>query len=448
MGKYTRIVTEVPGPRSRELARFREEAVPNSAATLHGIFVAEAEGALLRDVDGNQFIDFTSGIGVLNVGHRHPRVLKAVREQLDKFTHTCFHVVAYEPYVSLAEEVSRRVPGNFEKKTFFANSGAEAIENAAKIARAYTRRPALVAFEHAFHGRTYLALSLTGKVVPYKAGLGPFVPEIYHVPFPYCYRWPESDSESSCVEKAWRRFEGFFQLHVAPEDVAAIFFEPVLGEGGFVPMPAEFAKRLRAFCDEHGILLVADEIQSGWGRTGKWFATEHLDITADITVSAKSLGGGFPLSAVTGRADVMDSPRVGGIGGTYGGNAVSVAAALAAIEVIDSEGLVERAEELGRLIRGRFAKIAERFHFVGDVRGLGAMNALELVRDRETKEPAPELVRSVLNCAAQRGLLLLKAGTYGNVIRTLPALSIPEDVLDEGLALLESAFEEVLQKVS
>ena len=448
MSKYARILTEVPGPRSRELSRLREAAVPSSAATLHGIFVAEAEGALLRDVDGNQFIDFTSGIGVLNVGHRHPAVLSAVRRQLEQFTHTCFHVVAYESYLKLATEVNRRVPGDFPKKTFFANSGAEAIENAAKIARAYTGRAALVAFEHAFHGRTYMALSLTGKVAPYKAGLGPFVPEIYHVPYPYCYRWPGADTEDVCVEKAWKRFEEFFRLHVSPEEVAAIFFEPVLGEGGFVPMPAEFAKRLRHFCDEHGILLVADEIQSGWGRTGRWFATEHLGIVPDVTVSAKSLGGGFPLSAVTGRAEVMDAPQVGGIGGTYGGNAVSVAAALAAIEVLDSEGLVQRAEELGEQIRGRFREMAERYPFVGDVRGLGAMNALELVTNRETKKPAPELVKSTLKVALQRGLLLLKAGTYGNVIRTLPALNIPKEVLDEGLDLLESTFEEVLQKVS
>ena len=448
MSGYAKIVTEIPGPRSRELARRREAAVPASAATLHGIFVQEASGALLRDVDGNQFIDFTSGIGVLNVGHLHPQVIEAAKRQMDQFTHTCFHVVGYESYLELAAEVARRVPGDFPKKTFFANSGAEAIENAAKIARAYTGRSALVAFEHAFHGRTYLALSLTGKVSPYKAGLGPFVPEVYHVPFPYCYRWPNVQTEEECVEAAWQRFEEFFRLQVAPEEVAAVFFEPVLGEGGFVPMPADFARRLRRFCDEHGILLVADEIQSGWGRTGRWFAVEHLGVHADITVSAKSLGGGFPISAVTGRAEVMDSPQVGGIGGTYGGNPVSVAAALAAIRVLDSEGLVDRANRLGQRIRSRFEQMAQRFPFIGDVRGLGAMNALELVRDRATRNPAPDLVKLTLKEALESGLLLLKAGSYANVIRTLPALNIPEEVLEEGLDLLEGAFGKVLQKVS
>jgi len=429
--------TAVPGPASAALGERRTRSVPRGIAHWTPIFVARAEGALVEDVDGNRFLDFAGGIGTLNVGHANPDVVRAAAEQVARLTHTGFSVALYEGYVALAEKLNRITPGAFPKKTLLANSGAEAIENAVKIARHFTGREAAVVFEHAFHGRTLLTMSMTSKVRPYKLGFGPFAPEIYRLPYPVVSRDPSAGAHATDASAV---LEEFFTVHVAAEKVACVVLELVLGEGGFLAASPDFVRALEGFCREHGILLVIDEIQTGFARTGRMFACEHYGIAPDLITMAKSLGGGLPIAAVTGRAEIMDGPHVGGLGGTYGGNPVACAAALASIEFLESHRLADRAEAIGRTVHERFLRLAGRFPFIGDVRGLGAMQAMELVRDRATQEPDKERTNHVIQKAYENGLILISAGTHGNVIRTLMPLVITDDQLREGLDVLEHAL--------
>jgi 4-aminobutyrate aminotransferase/(S)-3-amino-2-methylpropionate transaminase len=424
--------------------RRRQTAVARGVSHATPIFAARAEGAILEDVDGNRFLDFAGGIGVVNAGHRAPRVVAAIREQLDAFIHTCFSVAPYEKYIALAEKLNSLVPGAFAKKSVLVNSGAEAIENAVKIARAYTRRPAIICFEDAFHGRTMLTMSLTSKTHPYKAGFEPFATDIYRIPYAYCYRCSYSLQYPSCNVFCAQHLEDTFKRVVASEAVAAVVVEPVLGEGGFVAPPREFFAILQETCKRHGILFIADEVQSGFGRTGAMFASERYGITPDILVSAKSIAAGMPLAAVTGRAEVMDAPALGGLGGTYGGNPLACAAALAAIETLERENLPERAEKLGQRFEARARNWKKRWPLIGDLRGLGAMRALELVRS-DTREPAKEEAEEVLRHCREHGLILLSAGSYGNVLRLLVPLVITEDQFDEGLDVLESSLATVAE---
>jgi 4-aminobutyrate aminotransferase / (S)-3-amino-2-methylpropionate transaminase / 5-aminovalerate transaminase len=434
MLESTRIKTEIPGPKSRALMERRRGAVSSGVGIATPIFAQEAKGALLTDVDGNTFIDFGGGIGVMNVGHADPRVVAAVREQVERFTHTCFYVTEYEPYVELAERLNALVPGDFEKRSAFFNSGAEAVENAVKIARSYTRRPAILTFENAFHGRTLLAMTLTSKANPYKKSFGPFAPEIYRVPAPYPYRGPSEEEWFAVFERAL--------VNVDVGSVAAAIVEPVAGEGGFIPFPDSCLRKLREFCDENGILLIADEIQTGFGRTGTMFCVEHSGVVPDLLTTAKSIAGGLPISGVTGRAEIMDSVHVGGLGTTYGGNPLACAAALAVLEAFEEEDLLTRANVIGERVMGAMRDIQEKHpDFVGDVRGRGAMVAIELVKDPENKAPDKERTAGIVEAALQEGLLLLTAGQYSNVIRTLMPFVITDDELEEGLSILERAVD-------
>jgi 4-aminobutyrate aminotransferase/(S)-3-amino-2-methylpropionate transaminase len=434
MTRTIELRTAVPGPRSAEILRRKREVVADPLSIYVPVVVERGRGALVTDVDGNTFIDFTGGVGCLNVGHAHPRVTAAVQEQAERFLHTDFSVVPYELYVALAERLLPLVPIAGPTKAAFFNAGTEAVENAVKFARSYTKRPAVVAFEGGFHGRTLLSLSLTSKVHPYKAGLGPFAPEVYRVPFPSDYRGPDARTALGTLERA-------FDTQVPAEQVAAIVIEPVQGEGGFVVCPRDFMTGLRRLCDRYGIVLVADEVQTGVARTGRFFAVEHYGVEPDLITVAKSIAAGLPLSGVLGRAEIMDAPPESAVGGTYVGNPVAQAAALAVLDVVEEEGLCERAVVLGERIRARMNAWEARFEAVGDVRGLGAMLAIELVRDRETKEPAPELAAAIVDHAAARGLLLLKAGVYSNAIRVLLPLVIGDAELDEALDVWEEALE-------
>jgi 4-aminobutyrate aminotransferase / (S)-3-amino-2-methylpropionate transaminase / 5-aminovalerate transaminase len=419
-----------------ELKALRERYVPRGVTTAHPLVADHALGSELWDTAGRRYIDFVGGIGVMNVGHNHPRVMAAVRAQLDRATHTAFQVVMYESYLRLAERLCAVAPGVGEKKAIFFSTGAEAVENAVKIARAATGRPAVISFTGGFHGRTLLTLSLTGTVNPYKQNFGPYASEIYQTPFPYAYRgWT--------TEAALAQLDDLFASLVAPERVAAIIIEPVLGEGGFVPAPLDFLRALRALTERHGILLIADEIQTGFGRTGKFFAIEHSGVTPDLVTVAKSLAAGFPLSAVVGRAEVMDAPAPGGLGGTYAGNPVACAAGIAVMDVMRDERLPERAARIGSVIEERMRTWAADHELVGDVRVMGAMAGIELVRDRKTKTPADTETARILTLARERGLLLLRSGMHHNVIRTLMPLTIPDEQLMEGLDILGSALAEV-----
>jgi 4-aminobutyrate aminotransferase/(S)-3-amino-2-methylpropionate transaminase len=429
--------TPIPGPRSQEILARKGRAVANPLVINLPIVVAEARGAALTDVDGNTYIDFTGGVGVLNVGHAHPRVVEAIQEQAARFTHTDFGVVPYEVYVTLAERLVALAPFEGPAKAAFFNAGTEAVENAIKFARSFTGRPAVIAFEGAFHGRTLLSMTLTSKPHPYKAGLGPLAPEVYRAPFPNAYRGPSA-------EDALTELEGLFMTHVAAEQVAAIVFEPQQGEGGFIPAPPEFVEGIRRICDRHGIVMVADEVQTGFGRTGRMFAMEHFGVEADLMTLAKSIAGGLPLSAVIGKARIMDAPPDAAVGGTYVGNPVAQAAALAVLDVFEDENLVARSQVIGEAIRARMLAWQMRFPRIGDVRGLGSMLAIELVRDPATKEPAPELADAVIDEAARRGLLLLKAGVLGNCIRVLCPFVIEDGELDEALAVWDAALDSTL----
>jgi 4-aminobutyrate aminotransferase/(S)-3-amino-2-methylpropionate transaminase len=409
--------------------------LPRGLSVAVPIAAARASGAELWDTSGKRYIDFAGGISVLNVGHRHARVMAAVREQLERLTHTCFQVVPYDPYLRVAEKLNTVVPIPGARKSILFSTGAEAVENAVKIARCYTERPGIISFTGGFHGRTLMALALTGKVEPYKAGFGPYPPDVFHAPFPDAYR-------GESAERSLAGIDELFRASIEPKRVAAIMIEPVQGEGGFRVAPFDFLRELRALCDRHGILLIADEVQTGFGRTGRMFAIEHSGVAPDIIVTAKSLAGGFPLSAVTGRAEVMDAPAPGGLGGTYAGNPVACAAALAVFDVMEQEGLVARAEKLGALVAQRLCEMRDggRCDCIGDVRGLGAMQAAELVKDRESKEPAADIARRTVAEAAERGLLVISCGIHANVIRVMVPLVASIELVDEGLAILESAL--------
>lgn len=437
--------TPIPGPQSQELMRRRHAAVARGVYHATPIFAARAEGAVVEDVDGNRYLDFAGGIGCLNVGHRAPRVVAAIREQVDSFLHTCFSVAPYEKYIELAEKLNALAPGNFPKKTLLVNSGAEAVENAVKIARCYTHRPAILCFEDAFHGRTMLTMSLTSKTHPYKAGFEPFASDIYRVPYAYCYRCSYSLEYPSCGVFCAHHLEDTFKRVVAAEAVAAVVVEPILGEGGFVAPPREFFQILQEICHRHKILFVADEVQTGFGRTGAMFACKRYGIVPDMLVTAKSIAGGLPLAAVTGRAEVMDAPGVGGLGGTFGGNPVSCAAALAAIETMERGKLSERAEKLGERFQSRARTWQKRWPMIGDVRGLGAMRAMELVRSPESREPAKEETEQILRHCHEHGLIVLSAGSYGNVLRILVPLVITDEQFEEGLNVLEGALTSVAE---
>lgn len=433
------IRTEIPGPRSRALMARREAAVPRGPANATPVFAARAEGVVIEDVDGNRFIDFAGGIGCLNTGHRSQRVVSAIHEQAEKHLHLCFAVTPYEGYVAVAEKLNALAPGNFAKKTILINSGAEAIENAVKIARASTKRPAIICFEDAFHGRTLLTMSLTSKTNPYKAGFQPFASDIYRVPYAYPYRAPSG----ATTETFAQHLENAFQRLVAPESVAAVVAEPVLGEGGFVVPPRDYFRLLQEICRKHQILFIADEIQSGFGRTGKWFACEHFGIEPDLVVTAKSLGGGMPIAAVTGRAEIMDAPGPGSLGGTYCGHPLSCAAALAAIETIEKEGLLERSTWIGQQFEKRARGWQKSWSLVGDVRGLGGMCAMELVRNADTREPADTETKAIAKYCYEHGLIMITAGTFNNVIRILVPLVVTDEQLQEGFDVIGAALASV-----
>jgi 4-aminobutyrate aminotransferase / (S)-3-amino-2-methylpropionate transaminase / 5-aminovalerate transaminase len=435
--KTIELKTAIPGPRSAEILARKERVVAEPLTITLPVVIERGEGATLTDVDGNTFIDFTGGVGCLNVGHANPRVVEAVQEQAARFMHTDFTIVPYEPYVTLAERLIALSPFRGPAKAAFFNAGTEAVENAIKFARASTKRPAVIAFEGGFHGRTLLSLSLTSKTHPYKAGFGPFAPEVYRLPFAQDYRGPSAGEALDALERA-------LITTVAAETVAAMVIEPVQGEGGFVVAPAEFLEGVRRICDENGIVLVVDEVQTGFGRTGKMFAIEHYGIEPDLMTVAKSIAGGLPLSGVIGKAAIMDAVPDSGIGGTYVGNPVAQAAALAVLDVFDEEGLVERAGAIGETIRARMRAWFDRWDAIGDVRGLGAMLAVELVADRETKAPAADVASRVVEAAADRGLLLLKSGIYSNCIRVLVPLVIGDGELEEALGVWDEALEATL----
>ncbi|MFO7322121.1 MAG: 4-aminobutyrate--2-oxoglutarate transaminase [Chloroflexota bacterium] len=437
------LVTEIPGPNSKALVARREAASPRGAAKLTPIAVAKAHGAAVTDVDGNTLLDFAGGIGVLAVGHTPEPVVNAIHRQADDLIHMCAIVATYEPYVRVAELLNEVTPGNHAKKTVLLNSGAEALETAVKIARAYTGRPAIIVFEGAYHGRTNLTLAMTSKYGLFKKGFGPFAPEIYRLPFPNLYRRPAGMSEEAFIDDAVNRLENALIAQVDPSAVAAIVIEPVQGEGGFVPAPARFLQRIRELCDEHGIVMVADEVQTGFGRTGRLFAVEHYGIVPDLIASAKSLAAGMPLSAVTGRAEIMDGPHPGGLGGTYSGNPVACAAAIEAIEMIRQPEFLRRACEIGDRIHQHLLNLKAESTLIGDVRGLGPMQVMELVTDREAKTPAMQETLQVTLEALKRGLIVIRAGLYSNCIRFMPPLNLTDDELDEGMAVVAEAVRAV-----
>jgi 4-aminobutyrate aminotransferase/(S)-3-amino-2-methylpropionate transaminase len=435
--------SQLPGPQCQAYLGRRNAAVAAGVANGSPVFAERAAGATLIDLDGNAFIDFAGGIGTLNVGHAHPEVVAAVQAQAERYLHTCFNIVMYPGYIELAEALIDLVPGNGPKKAMLQTTGAEAVENAIKVARRATGRQAVVAFESAFHGRTYMALSLTAKAPAYKSGFGPFAPEVYRAPFPVRYR--SGLSEAECAQAAFDAFRRLVETEITPEQLAAVIIEPIQGEGGFHDAPPAFLQALRAYCNQHGIVLIADEIQSGFCRTGEWFATGHAGIEADLYTLAKSMGGGLPIAALVARADLMDAPKVGGLGGTYGGNPLACAAALATIAVMRREDYPARARDVGARVRERFAAWASRFGIVGDVRGLGAMVAFEVVRDKTGHEAAGDLAAQIVQAAYQGGLILVKAGFHGNVIRFLAPLCITDDELARGLDILERAVAEAQQ---
>jgi len=431
---YIQLKTKVPGPRSRILLSKRKEAVARGPFNAVPIFVKSARGALLTDVDGNRFIDLAGGIGSLNVGHCPQDVVEALKEQLDSFIHPVFHVTMYESYVHLAHKLNQIVPGTFPKKTVFFNSGSEAVENAVKIARRYTKRKAIISFERGFHGRTLLSMSLTGKVKSFKRGFGPMATDIYKLPYPYPYRQKQTGRE------LLDHFDRLFEYHVSPEDVAAIILEPVQGDGGIIVPTEEFVSGVKRICDRFGILLIADEVQTGFGRTGKWFGMEHFGVVPDLTVMSKSLAAGIPLSAVTGRAEIMEAPDKKEIGGTLAGSPLGCVAGLKVINKIERENLLERAKTIGELIRTQLAFDSK---YIGEVRGLGAMVGIEIVKDQVTKEPYPEFVAQVVKECYRQGVILITAGSNANVIRLLPPLVIKDDQLMEALTVLKRVIKKL-----
>jgi 4-aminobutyrate aminotransferase / (S)-3-amino-2-methylpropionate transaminase / 5-aminovalerate transaminase len=434
---------DIPGPKSRELLARRQQFVARGVASTMNVFAAKADGAIIEDVDGNRYIDFAGGIGVMNIGHTRPEVTRAITEQAAKFTHTCFSVMMYEPYIALAERLVKLTPGEFPKKAIFFNSGAEAVENAVKIARWATGRPAIIVFDNAFHGRTLMTMTMTSKVQPYKYRFGPYAPEVYRAPYPYPYRMNMTPQEATafCIQELERMFVG----EVAPDQVAAVIIEPVQGEGGFMVAPPGFLRALKAVCEKYNMLFVADEIQSGFCRTGRMFAVEHDGVEPDLMIIAKSMGAGMPISGVVGRAEIMDAPSPGTLGGTYSGNPVACAAALAVLDLYEKEDLAARSREIGHVITQRFLKLQESFPMIGDVRGLGGMVAMELVKDRTTKEPDSHAASDTLAAAHHRGLVLIKAGMYDNVLRVLVPLCVTDEQLNRGLDIFEDAITTVAE---
>ena len=428
---------------NQELMALRQEHVPRGPFNITPIFVKRAKGAVIEDVEDKEYIDFAGGIGVENVGHCAEQVVGAIKEQAEQYIHTCFHVVMYEPYIVLAKRLNELTPGDFPKKTMFVNSGAEAVENAVKIARYATGRQGIIAFTNAFHGRTYMGMSLTSQTQPYKWGFGPFCPEVYRMPYPYCYRCPFGLKYPACDIHCADYLEDFFIGHVAADSVAAIIAEPVQGEGGFIVPPPGYFKKIKAICEKHGILFIMDEIQAGMGRTGKLFASEHFDVTPDIILTGKSMGAGLPLAGVTGRAELMDAPHVGGLGGTYGGNPIACKAGLAVLNLMQA-GILEQAVQLGERVRARLLELQKQYEIVGDVRGLGPMIGMELVKNRQSKEPAGDEVKELLKRCYENGLIILSCGVYHNVIRILAPIVITDEQLENGFAILEDG----LQKIS
>ncbi|MEW9671413.1 4-aminobutyrate--2-oxoglutarate transaminase [Ammoniphilus sp. 3BR4] len=443
--QFIQLKTAIPGPKSQELLKQRDANIPRGPFNTISVFAEKGEGALLTDVDGNTFLDFAGAIGTLNAGHCPPAVVEALKDQLDKYIHPCFHVAMYEPYVALAKKLNEITPGNHEKKTFFLNSGAEAVENAIKIARKYTGRKGIISFERGFHGRTYMAMSLTSKVKPYKYGFGPFAPDTYKMPYPYYYRAPYGLTPEQVDEQILNKLEDFFLAEVPADEVAAIIMEPVQGEGGFVGPSKRFVQGIKAVCEKYGILFIADEVQTGFGRTGKMFGMQHYDVVPDLMTMSKSIAAGLPISAVTGRAEIMDAPNPGEIGGTYGGSPLGCVAALKVIEMMEEEGLPERGMKIGQVIVDRFRGLQEEFPVIGDVRTLGAMTAVEFVKDPLSKEPNKELTASIIQEVHQRGVILMGAGLYGNVIRFLTPLVITDEQLEEGLRVIEQVVREKCQ---
>ena len=425
---------------NNSLKDLRDKYIPPGHGSLTSSYVVSARGALIRDAEDREFIDFASGIGVMNVGHSHPKVVAAIKDQAEKFTHTCFMVLPYEPAVTLAEKLCTATPGAFPKTALFINSGAEAVENAVKIARYYTKRPAIIAFENGYHGRTLLTMSLTSKVKPYKFGFGPFAPEVYRMPFAYCYRCPFGLKYPGCDIACADHLKEFFISHVAAEKTAAVIAEPITGEGGFITPPPEYFPKLIKICRDNGILFIADEIQSGMGRTGKMFAMENWNVEPDLMTVAKSLAAGMPLSAVVGRKEIMEVVHPFGLGGTYGGNPVACRAGLAVMEIFEEENLLQASEALGKKLKKRFNAFQREYELIGDVRGMGPMLALELVKDRETKEPATEEAKALVKFCYDKGLIILSCGNFGNVIRTLMPLVITDEQLDRGLAIMEEGL--------
>jgi 4-aminobutyrate aminotransferase/(S)-3-amino-2-methylpropionate transaminase len=429
--------------RSQELLEMRNKHVPQGPFNTTTAFIKEAKGAVMTDIEGRELIDFAGGIGVNNVGHSHPKVVAAIKDQAEKFIHTCFHVAMYDAYVDLAAQLNDLAPGDFPKMTMFANSGAEAVENAVKVARYATGREAIICFDNAFHGRTLMGMTLTSKIKPYKFNFGPFAPEVYRMPFAYCYRCPFGLNYPSCDVACADYLEEFFITNVAAESTAALIAEPIQGEGGFVTPPPEYFPKLDKICKKHGIALIIDEVQSGSARTGKFFAIEHWGVEPDIITLAKSFAGGMPLSAVIGREEMMNKPHVGGLGGTYGGNPICCRAALAVLEVITQDGLLQRSAELGEILSKRFAALQEKVELIGEVRGKGPMLGMELVKDRESREPATDQAKKVVQLCYEKGLVVLACGNFGNVIRTLMPLVITDEQLDKGLSILEESLVEV-----
>jgi 4-aminobutyrate aminotransferase/(S)-3-amino-2-methylpropionate transaminase len=420
--------------KNQELLERRHKIIPRGISQVHPVVVGRAEGGKIWDVDGKEYLDWFGGIGVLNVGHRHPKVVAAVEKQLHQFMHTCFAGVAYEPYIRLAERLCATAPGSFEKKAMFVTTGAEATENAIKIARQFTGRPGVIAFKGAFHGRTLMGMTLTGKANPYRQSMGPFAPEVYHTPFPYEYRGINTKAALDGLQE-------LFETSIAPDRVAAIIIEPVIGEGGFIPAPAAFLRSLRNLTKKHGIVFIDDEIQTGIGRTGKFWAIEHALVEPDMICFAKSIGGGLPIAGVLGKTEIMDAPATGGLGGTFIGNPLSCAAGNAVLDIFEGDGLLEKGQKLGEILHQGFKHIQSRFPgHIGDVRGIGPMLAMELVKDPSSKEPDAQLTNKVFEAARERGLLLFKAGMHYNVLRCLVPLVVSEGEVRKGLEILEASF--------
>lgn len=431
---------DITTTKSSILHERRKNAVPEGPYNITELYVQSAKGAIITDVDGNELIDFAGGIGMQNVGHCHPKVVKAIQDQVESSIHSCFHVAPYESYIALAERLNELTPGDFKKKTMFANSGAEAVENAVKIARKATGRSAIVSFERAYHGRTLMTMSLTSKVKPYKHGFGPFAPEVYKLPYPYYYRADEGLTQEEVDAQILAYFERFMLEEVASDNIAAIILEPLQGEGGFIVPTTTFMRGVRNICDKYGIVMIADEIQTGFARTGSLFAMDHFGVAPDLMTFSKSIAAGMPLSAITGRAELMDASGPGQLGGTFSGSPVACAAALAVLDVIEEENLVKRAIEIGERMMAVFNSWKDKYEVVGDVRGIGAMTAIELVKDKETKEPATEEVKAIMKETHSKGVITISAGIYGNVLRFLPPLVITDEQLEEGLTIIEAAI--------